>query len=364
MVWLLLGLALLWCVTRFYLRGEDLRAYDIPVGEQFDLGEASRAAREEAASALSEGLGSVQKTSGKERLRLMRAYMDGISDSQDINAQISPIDAGGIPAEWVLAPGVNPARRVLYIHGGAFMMGSPKSHRNITSNFSRVANAAVLAIDYRLMPENSRMAGVEDCRVAYRWILENGPDGTSPAERIYVSGDSAGGNLTLALSAWVRDEGIRAADAVVALSPITDATFNAPSLSENLESDAMLGPMFSKFMRLPNALVLWVGWAQNRTRPSDSVISPVFGDLSGLPPTLVHTSDTEILRDDARRYVNKAVAAGSYARLQSWNNMPHVWQMFYPQLPEACAAWGEIESFLVEVESPTKMHKIAEKVAA
>ena len=92
----------------------------------------------------------------------MREYMDAVSASQDFHAQFTPIDAGGVKAEWVVAPGADSRRRVLYIHGGAFVMGSPVSHRNITSRFSEVAGAAVLAIDYRLMPEHPRMAGIED----------------------------------------------------------------------------------------------------------------------------------------------------------------------------------------------------------
>ena len=333
-------------ITRGYLRGADLNAFNGQVGDYFDMGSESAAARQAVEESLTSGMGSIDTKSRKQRIKLLREYMDAISDDQDIQANIMPVDAGGVPAEWVLAPGVDPDRRVLYIHGGAFMMGSPKSHRNITSSFSREANAAVLAIDYRLMPENSRMAGIEDCRTAYRWLLENGPDGTGAPQRVYMAGDSAGGNLTLSMVAWIRDNGLRQVDAAVALSPVTDVTFNAPSIKANIKSDLMLGPMFAEFMKAPNAVLLWVGWLQNRMSPSDPVVSPVFGDLSGLPPTLLHTSDTEILRDDSRRYVNKALAAGSPAQLQTWNHMPHVWHMFYPELPEANAAWDAIRGFV------------------
>lgn len=333
-------------ITLGYLRGPDLSAFNGKVGDYFDMSSESAAARKAVEETLAGGMGSIETKSRKERLKRLREYMDSISDDQDINATLIPVDAGGVPAEWVLAPGVDTSRRVLYIHGGAFMMGSPKSHRNITSSFSREANAAVLAIDYRLMPENSRMAGIEDCRTAYRWLLEHGPDGPGEPTRVYMGGDSAGGNLTLAMTAWIRDTGLRQVDAAVALSPVTDVTFNAPSIRDNIDSDQMLGPMFSEFINVPNAVLLWVGWLQNRMSPSNPLVSPVFGDLSGLPPTLLHASETEILRDDSRRYVNKARAAGSPVELQTWNLMPHVWHMFYPELPEANAAWDAIGAFV------------------
>ncbi|MDH4041148.1 MAG: alpha/beta hydrolase, partial [Gammaproteobacteria bacterium] len=205
-----------------------------------------------------------------------------------------------------------------------------------------------LAIDYRLMPEHRRMAGIQDCRTAYSWILANGPEGPGPAERLYVAGDSAGGNLTLSLIAWVRDQGIRQPDAAVAFSPATDTTFASPTVRRNMDSDAMLGPMFRDLARVPVPLLWWFSWLQARISPSNPVVSPVFGDLSGLPPTLVQVSEAEILYGDAIRYVNRAVAAGSPARLQSWPHMVHVWQMFYPRLTEAREAWDEVGKFIAE----------------
>jgi acetyl esterase/lipase len=297
-----------------------------------------------------ESTASFQNAPPRARLALLRAYMDGMSDGLDLAAAITPVSVGGVPAEWVVAAGADPARRVLYIHGGAFMMGSPRSHRNITNRFSEVSGAAVLAIDYRLMPEFDRMAGIEDCRTAYQWILENGPTGPTPASRVYVAGDSAGGNLTLSLIAWVRDRGLRQPDAAVAFSPTTDATFSSPTIRANLDSDAMLGPMFRKMAAVPASLLLWFAWYQARIRPSDPVVSPLFGDLSGLPPTLLQASEAEILYGDAVRYVNRAVAAGSPVKLQSWPHMVHVWQMFYPQLLEAGEAWDQVGEFIAGIE--------------
>ncbi len=134
-------------------------------------------------------------------------------------AKFIPANAGGVPAEWVIAPGADSDRRVLYIHGGGFVTGSPQSHRTITSKFSEVSGCAVLAIDYRLMPEHHHSDCVEDCRTAYRWILGNGPDGAGEIRQLFIGGDSAGGNLCLSLIAWIRDKKLRAPEAAVALSP-------------------------------------------------------------------------------------------------------------------------------------------------
>ncbi len=350
MIWLFVVLAVLFAVTAFYLPGGNLRQFDSPSGQSFDTGHEPSDEHDAVVASMDVGIGPVRRAPRRQRLALMREYMDGISSSQDFHAEISPVDAGGVPAEWVIAPGADITRRVLYIHGGAFVMGSPQSHRNITSRFSEVAGAAVLAIDYRLMPEHPRMAGIEDCRTAYEWLLSNGPGGPEPAAKLYVGGDSAGGNLTLSLIAWVRDQSLRQPDAVVALSPATDATLSSPSLKHNMETDAMLGPMFKGMARIPRPLLWWFGWLQTRIRPSSPLVSPVFGDLSRLPPTLVHASESEMLFDDARRYVNKAVAAGSPARLQSWAHVVHVWHMFYPQLTEARDAWEEIGMFIDGLE--------------
>jgi len=225
-------------------------------------------------------------------------------------------------------------------------MGSPKSHRTMTNKFSELTGCAVLAVDYRLLPEHKYRDCIEDCRISYQWLLENGPDGPTELRQLFLAGDSAGGTLALSLAAWVRDEGLRAADAIVVLSPLTDSTFSAASIRKNERTDVMLAPTMRVLNRLPHFLKSWLlVWAQ-RMRPANPVISPLFGDLSGLPTTLVQASEVEMLLDDARRYVFKAHAAGSPVKLQTWANMVHVWQIFYPQLPEAGEAWAEIGRFL------------------
>jgi acetyl esterase/lipase len=341
-----------WAVARWHLRGADLSAFDGAVGQQFSRGDQPS---DEALAVVASLAGIMQVLRDKpmrEHTAALRKHMDETFADRRLDARIVPVDAGGVRAEWVLAPGVDAARRTLYIHGGAFMMGSPRSHRTLTTRFSALTGGAVLAIDYRLMPEHPRRAGIEDCRSAYRWLLAHGPDGAAPAQSVFVAGDSAGGNLTLSLIAWARDAGLRAPDAAVALSPLTDATLASPSMRDNVRSDAMLGPLFGQLARVPRWLLLWGAWLQTRINPSDPLVSPLRGDLSRLPPVLLQASAVEMLRDDARRYVNKARAAGSPVRLQTWNHMVHVWQIFNPELTEANDALAEIGRFLAEAAPP------------
>lgn len=153
------------------------------------------------------------------------------------------------------------------------------------------------------------------------------------------------------MAAWVRDEKLRAPDAVVALSPLSDSTYSSPSIRENLGTDYMLAPMFGRLLKIPTWILSWIFLLENRYRQANPLVSPVFGDLSGLPPILVQVSESEMLLDDARRYVNKARLAGSPARLQSWSGLLHVWQLFYPEVPEAREAWDQIGAFIHSVEN-------------
>lgn len=355
--WLLALLAAftaLWFIGARWLRGADLGAFDKDGSPwpRFSSGDALNDEHRAVIAALAGMVASLKGVPGAERLARLRSFMDELSAGREFEAQFLPVDAGGVPGEWVLAPGADDARRTLYIHGGAWTMGSPRSHRVITAKFAEITGGAVLAIDYRLMPEHSRMAGIEDCRTAYRWMLANGPHGAEPARTVFVAGDSAGGNLTLSLLAWVRDQGLRAPDAAVALSPATDCTFGSPSIEANIATDAMLGPLFKPLARIPRSVLLWTVWVRNRMRPCDPVLSPVFGDLSNLPPLLVHASEAEMLLDDSRRYVNKALAAGSPVQLQTWSHVVHVWHIFDPALTEARQAFEEIRRFLAAAAPP------------
>jgi monoterpene epsilon-lactone hydrolase len=352
MSWLLLIVLVLIVFSYLYLRGEDLSYLDSnviprPGGDPSEAHHTVVASLKEMANI---GGGSMFS---KSRVANIREYMDSMSDGRDFVCEFSPVNEGRVRGEWVIAPGVNPRRRLLYIHGGAWMAGSPRSHRSITNKMSQVANAAVFSLDYRLLPEHKRIEGIEDCHNAYQWILTNGPEGSEELDFLAVAGDSAGGNLTLEVIAWARDEGLRAADAAIAFSPATDSSFTSPSMQCSIATDPMLGPAFGKLARVPLILVWWGSWLSSRIRPADPRVSPLRGNLAGLPPVLVQASESEMLFDDARRYVAKAQAAGSPVELQSWPHMVHVWQIFTPELPEANDAYDNIAEFLDTAEGKT-----------
>jgi len=352
---LLLAVLVFWLLSLWFRRGEDVSAFYHPVdpaaSDSFSGPDGPSREHQAAVAKIQMMGGQVKGMWGKKRLQFTRDFMEAIPRDKSFSCEFVPVDVNGVPAEWVLAPGVDGSRRVLYIHGGAFIAGSPNSHRTITSRFSEVANAAVLAIDYRLMPENQRIDGIEDCRKAYRWILENGPAEQAPPSRVFIGGDSAGGNLSLALSAWIRDEKLRAPDAVIAMSPLTDSSYSSPSIRKNLATDTMLGPLFGVLLKIPKSVLAWMFVLQNRFIPKNPVVSPVYGNLSNLPPTLLQVSEAEMLLDDARSYVNKARKSGSPAYLHRWAGLLHVWQIFYPEMPEAVEAWEHIGEFLQRAES-------------
>jgi acetyl esterase/lipase len=216
----------------------------------------------------------------------------------------------------------------------------------ITTELARVTGAAVLALDYRLMPEHSRRDLIADSQAGYRWILDHSPAGSAPVRELFVAGDSAGGNLALMLIAWARDAGLPAATGVIALSPGVDMTLSSPTVKGNLNTDLMLGPSLGGFLKIPVSIRLLLIWTMTRMTPPNPLISPIFGDLSGLPPVLVQASEAEMLLGDARRYVNKASAAGSSAELETWPELLHVWHLFGPILPEAGEAFERIGQFV------------------
>jgi len=254
-----------------------------------------------------------------------------------------------VPGAWTLINGANPAKRLLYLHGGAFTVGSAVSHRPITYNLAKQTGAAIFTPDYRLMPENPRLASIQDAQAAYHWILHNGPDGPAPLSHLAMAGDSAGGNLTLMLSNWARDNNIRPVDGAIAFSPATDSSMGSPSMKTNLETDLMLQTLIRPLLKIPRFLLL-LGLRKNFGMSAhDPRISPVYDNLSDLPPTLIQVSAHEMLYDDAARYTAKAQSQGAPVTLQVWPHMPHVFQIFDDVLPEAHDAFAEVGQFLKTV---------------
>ena len=343
--------AVIWIATRVFLRGPDLSEFDEP--RIATVGGRSEASPENAAVILGlKAMADEVKTGPRrDQMTALRRIMDqGLLGApvtaDELNVRIDAVDAGGVAAEWVLAPGADPSRRLLYIHGGGYFVGSPRSARMLTAALSRSCGVAVLAIDYRLMPEHRRIDTIMDSQTGYRWIVDNGPAGPGPASEVYVAGDSAGGNLALMLAAWARDEGLRQMDGVITLSPSTDSTLANPSFRNNVASDPMLGPSLGLIAKMPPTLKALIGLIGGRLNPTNPIVSPLFGDLSDLPPMLVQSSYCEMLHDDAHRYVNKARSQGSPVEMQIWPGMVHVFQMLGHMLPEANEAMDEIARFV------------------
>lgn len=321
--------------------------YKPPDMSQYDQPKAELVMPEEHISPQHEDV--VKKLAGYHSLRLtdIDTHRRGLEElfSKDVGADIRPVDVNGVPGEWVLAEGADPSRRLLYLHGGAFKVGSPRSHRYITSELSKRAGVAVLAVDYRKHPEHKVIACHEDARIAYSWILQNGPEGASSAGQLFVAGDSAGGNLTLAVIAWANANGHPPAQGAIALAPLTDATFSSPSWRTNKKTDPFLAPGLGELMRVPR-LVLAIGSRyRNGMPPNHPEISPLFGPLGDLPPTLIQVSRHEMLYDDAQRYANRAAAEGGDVTLQVWPKLVHVFQAF-PELPEAQDALDKAAEFI------------------
>jgi acetyl esterase/lipase len=190
------------------------------------------------------------------------------------------------------------------------------------------------------------MKSIIDSQNAYQWILENGPDGPQNCDLLIVAGDSAGGNLALMLSNWSKDGAARRPDGVIGFSPSTDMTLSSPTIRRNRETDKLLGEGLGLLTKLPTALQMWVGLFSMRINPSNKLASPVFDNLSDLPPTLIHASSSEMLLGDCIRYTNKAIAAGSLVKLQIWKNQMHDWHLFNMHSGSAKEAWTEVKKFI------------------
>lgn len=240
----------------------------------------------------------------------------------------------GVPGEWVEVPdAADSLRVVLHLHGGAYVMGSPRTHRGLAAALSRACRAPVVVPDYRLAPEHPFPAAVDDAVAVWHWLTE--VQGVDPA-RIAVTGDSAGGGLGLALMVRLRDEGHALPACYAGMSPWTDLAGTGASMVTHDGLDPWLTA----------ALVAPAGRRYAGEAPLDHPwVSPLYADLTGLPPLLLHVGEREILLDDARRLVDRARAAGVDASVGVFPGMWHVFHVF-PGLPEARRAVAEIGGFV------------------
>ena len=243
------------------------------------------------------------------------------------------VDAGGVPSEWVIAPESRADRVLIHLHGGAYTMGGPDSHRLLATRLARTARARVLLPDYRLAPEHPHPAAVEDAAAAYRFVLGQG---LAPS-RIAISGDSAGGGLAAAVLVALRDAGDPLPAAGVLISGWLDLTLRGESIRTKADVDPMVTV----------ALLRQSGEAYAKgSDPRAPTASPVFADLAGLPPLLVQVGGREILLDDSRAFAERARQAGVDVSLEVWDEMIHVWHAFADLLPEGVQACERIAEFL------------------
>lgn len=257
----------------------------------------------------------------------------------EISGETRPVIVEGMTAEWVIPPAIEGGARLLYVHGGSWIGGGCSSHRALISRVAEAARCPALLFEYRLAPEHPFPAGLDDCVAAYDWLRANGPDGPGAASTLYLVGDSAGGNLALALMMRLRDEGKPLPDRAALLSPALDSTASGESAKTRADVDPVIDPG-----NTAGTFRAYTGGG-DVTQP---LVSPLFGEFHGLPPALFQVGDAETLRDDSVRAAEKARAAGVGATLEVWPEMPHVWHFFAPVLPQANEAIERIGAYLRE----------------
>jgi acetyl esterase/lipase len=243
------------------------------------------------------------------------------------------LDAGGVEGVQITVPRSRNSHRILYLHGGGYVSGSSAFYRDFIWRIADASTAGVLCVNYRLAPEYPFPAALDDAVNAYRWLLANG----AAPERTAVMGDSAGGGLVFATLLRLKAQGLPLPAAAVALSPWTDLALTGESFGRNAYNDPMLRPE-----RAANCARMYLGGAD----PRDCYASPLYGNLAGLPPTLIQVGSDEILLDDSIRMAERLRAAGCDVEIEIWPRMPHVWQVYARVLPEGRQAIERIGHFL------------------
>jgi monoterpene epsilon-lactone hydrolase len=258
-----------------------------------------------------------------------RAAMDALGEMGALppHCYHEPLTLGGVRGERVIPQGALEGRRILYLHGGGYTLGSPRSHRPMVARIAQAAKAIALAPDYRLGPETRFPGAVEDATAVYRALIDAGTD----AGRIVVAGDSAGGGLTFALALALKAAGLPQPAGLFAISPWTNLTQTGASYTAKAETD----PVVTKAALNEHALAYMGG-----LDPREPLASPVFGDFEGVAPTLIQTGSEEILLSDSLAIADVLAHARVDVRLEVWPEMIHVFHAFSGPLQAARRAIG------------------------
>lgn len=249
------------------------------------------------------------------------------------NVSIQEDELYGLKVEWYRPENAQSGKILLYLHGGAFVLGSCDSHRKLVTQIARAGRIDAVLPEYRLAPEHPYPAGLQDCLGVYRALLDYG---YNPAN-IVVAGDSAGGGLTMSLMLELRHGGLPLPGAAVLLSPFLDLTASGESVTTRADQE----PWF----RVEDLDVVIKYYCPDEEL-EDPLISPVFANVAGMPPTLVQVGDDEILLSDSTRIAEKMEAAGVKVDLQVFPEMWHVFQLFIGKMPESRGAVDKIGAFI------------------
>jgi acetyl esterase/lipase len=258
-----------------------------------------------------------------EQRRLIRE----LTSAQPLPADVSLTAAalGGVPTAEITVEGIEPRHVVLFFHGGVYVLGDAFAAADLASQVGRRTAARVISVDYRLAPEHPYPAAVEDALAAYEALLH---DGTAPAD-IVVAGESAGGGLAVATLVNARDHGLPLPAAALVMSPYADLTLAGATMETKRDVDLLMSRTNLQ-SRVPDYTA--------GHDPALGLISPIFADLSGLPPLIIQVGTHEVLLDDAVRLARQAAIADVAVTLEVTPGVPHVFQTFYPILDEAVAA--------------------------
>ncbi|CAM3345181.1 alpha/beta hydrolase [Bordetella flabilis] len=278
-----------------------------------------------------------------------RGFLDRRSAFESLMAQfavpagvtIRAIDANGVPAKWIspeesaspASPGSRPHGVILYLHGGGFYSGSSDSHRVLGATLAKDANADLLLVDYRRMPEAVYPAQIDDAVSSYEWLLAQGYS----ASQIAIAGESAGGNLVLELALRLRAAGRPLPSSMVAMSPIMDLTASGGSTRANAKRD----PVLQRDGLLEVTRVYMHG-----ADPRSPDASPLFADLRGLPPLMLQVGAGELLLDDSLRMAEHAARDDVAVTVEVWPGMVHQWQLFPAIVPDARRALRHCAAFI------------------